>query len=131
MFHTANQAGAKVSKALDLLHVDLVCLNLDSTLDGMGLCIGILSDSFNNSDTASTSYADDIASGDLPDEVTILKELSVFGIDEGRGMAQLIHDLIPGAKISFYTAFESNIDFADGIQALADDGDVIVDDIGT
>jgi hypothetical protein len=132
LFRTANQAGAKVSEALDSLRVDLVRLNLDSTLDGTGLRIGILSDSFDNSDTASTSYADDVASGDLPGDVTILKEFSEFGTDEGRGMAQLIHDLIPGADISFYTAAEGPADFANGIQALADEGcDVIVDDIGT
>jgi hypothetical protein len=45
-------------------------------------------------------------------------------------MAQLVHDLIPGAKLFFYTAFEGPDDFANGIQALADEGcDVIVDDI--
>jgi hypothetical protein len=130
-FPIANQAGSKVSEALDSLRVDLVRLKLDGTLDGTGLRIGILSDSFDNSDTAVTRYTDDIASGDLPDDVTILKEPSVFRIDEGRGMAQLIHDLIPGADISFYTANEGPADFANGIQALADDGcDVIVDDIG-
>ena len=130
-FPFANQAGSKISEALQSLRVDDVRTNIDSNLNGNGLSIGILSDSFDISTTAVTNYAQDIASGDLPAGVNILKEFSGNGIDEGRGMAQLIHDLIPGADISFYTAFEGNVDFANGIQALADDGcDVIVDDIG-
>ena len=45
-------------------------------------------------------------------------------------MAQLIHDVAPGAAISFYSAFDGYGDFADGIIALADAGaTVIVDDI--
>jgi hypothetical protein len=45
-------------------------------------------------------------------------------------MMQLIHDIAPGAKLLFYTAFESPVDFAQGIITLADNGaDIIVDDI--
>ena len=45
-------------------------------------------------------------------------------------MAQLIHDVAPGAAISFHTAFNSELDFAEGIIELADAGaDVIVDDV--
>jgi len=54
------------------------------------------------------------------------------GLDEGRAMLQLIHDLAPGAQLFFHTAIEGPQDFADGINALAEAGcDVIVDDIGT
>ena len=50
--------------------------------------------------------------------------------DEGRAMMQLIHDVAPGSPQAFYTAFESQEDFAAGIRALADAGsEVIVDDI--
>ena len=45
-------------------------------------------------------------------------------------MAQLIHDVAPGAAITFHTAFNSEFDFAEGIIELADAGaDVIVDDV--
>jgi hypothetical protein len=120
------QAGSKVSEALKSLRVDLV-RDANATLTGQGLKIGILSDSFNRLN----GYAADIASSDLPNDVTVLKEFSgTGGTDGGRGMAQLVHDLIPGAKLFFRTAFEGADDFALGIQELADAGcDVIVDDV--
>jgi len=97
-------------------------------IDGTGLKIGILSDSF---DTASGSdYADDIASGDLPAGVTILDDSYANGSDEGRAMAQLIHDVAPGAEILFHTAFGGIANFAQGIIDLAAAGaDIIVDDV--
>ncbi len=100
-------------------------------VDGSGLKIGILSDSFDGSPTASDDYAANIASGDLPAGITILKDLSGSGfIDEGRAMAQLIHDVAPGADLSFYTAFDGLADFAAGIGALVADGaEIVVDDI--
>jgi hypothetical protein len=124
----ANQAGAKFSEALESLRVNLVRAT-NSTFTGAGLSIGILSDSFNTLN----GYAADIGSNDLPNDVVVLKEFSgTRGIDEGRAMAQLIHDLVPGAKLFFRTAFEGASDFALGIQQLADAGcDVIVDDIRT
>ncbi len=46
-------------------------------------------------------------------------------------MMQIVHDVAPGASLSFNTAFVSEEDFAAGILALANDGArVIVDDVG-
>ena len=46
-------------------------------------------------------------------------------------MMQIIHDIAPGASLAFYTADQSEQDFANGIIALADAGaKVIVDDVG-
>ncbi|MFP5268729.1 S8 family peptidase [Coleofasciculus sp.] len=103
-------------------------------VDGKGVTIGVLSDSFNFLGTA----AEDVASGDLPSGINVLKDLpndgslgeDIFGIDEGRAMMQLIHDVAPGANLAFHTAAFNETDFAQGILALANAGaDIIVDDI--
>ena len=104
-------------------------------VDGSGIKIGVLSDSYNTLGEAEVA----IASGDLPGPgnpdgyltpVTVLKEYSGLGTDEGRGMLELIHDIAPAAELYFYTAFEGEADFASGILALAEAGcQVIVDDV--
>jgi len=46
-------------------------------------------------------------------------------------MLQIIHDVAPGASLAFYTATNSEADFANGITALAAAGaTVIADDVG-
>ncbi|MEM9170184.1 MAG: S8 family serine peptidase [Pseudomonadota bacterium] len=103
----------------------------DLAVDGSGVSIGILSDSFDTSPTALTTFADDVASGDLPADVTIIEDFNSGGtIDEGRAMAQLIHDIAPGADLLFATAFTGAAGFANNIDRLVDEGaDIIVDDI--
>jgi Subtilase family len=85
----------------------------------------------NNTFTATA--ATDISTGDLPATVHVLEEAEAgnggcmnydpkyqlpFG-DEGRAMMQVIHDVAPGAALAFYTAVNSEADFASGIEALA------------
>ena len=125
----ALQAGTVISEALQSLRVDDVRSTF--SLDGSGLRIGILSDSFDTRSGASTRLIDDVNSGDLPPGIQILKDFTDgTPSDEGRAMAQLMFDLVPGATFSFYTAFESIQDFANGIEMLAQmDCDVIVDDV--
>lgn len=106
-------------------------------VNGKGIKIGILSDSYNVLDGANSG----VLSGDLPGtenpngfttEVTVLSEIVNTGIgsDEGRAMAELIHDVAPGAELFFYSAFNGFFDYADGIRALNAAGcDIIVDDI--
>ncbi len=84
-------------------------------VDGTGVTVGLLSDSFNNLN----GYNADITSGDLPAGVNVLKDESSGGADEGRAMAQLVHDVAPGSSLAFYTAFVSEADFASGITKLA------------
>src|SRR6266568_4510514 len=111
---------------------------------GNGITVGILSDSFNTSGDPDTALSD-VNSGDLPNTTAIaggeglkfLIELdpTVFGpgTDEGRGMAQIVHDLAPNASLCFATAFSSEVDFANNIRTLrtnpACNADVIVDDV--
>ena len=135
-------------------------LRTADALTGSGVTVGVLSDSFNcyavyaesgsgvpasgyagyafNGFTA--TYADDVSTGDLPSGVNVLEEADClsyghpietpFG-DEGRAMLQIVHDVAPSASLAFYTAENSEADFASGIAALASAGaTVIADDVG-
>lgn len=120
-------AGTVVSQDVAALRADVARHLFD--VDGSGLTIGILSDSFATAEDPLTTFEEDLAAGELPD-VEILQDLSRPGIDEGRAMAQLIHDIAPGADILFATASEGPASFAANIDALVDAGaDIIVDDI--
>jgi uncharacterized protein (TIGR03437 family) len=95
-------------------------------VNGVGVTVGVLSDSFNCLDGAAT----DEQNGDLPSDILVLDDSVCPGKDEGRAMMQLIHDVAPGASQAFHTAVNGQADFAQGIQELMDNGaDVIVDDV--
>jgi len=100
-------------------------------IDGAGVTIGVLSDSYDFDGNPFSSAAQDIFTRDLPAAgVQVLDESDSEGIDEGRAMLQLIHDLAPGSPLQFHTAFDGAASFAEGIVDLANAGsDVIVDDI--
>lgn len=107
-----------------------------SEVDGSHTRVGVLSDSFSCTTgpigiNGWTSTADDIANGDLPPTIVNLSDVTSSCSDEGRGMAQLIHDVVPGSSIAFHTAFNGVADFANGIVRLAvlAGSDVIVDDV--
>ena len=93
---------------------------------GAGVKIGVLSDSVR-------FLANSQASGDLPPDVVVLPGQDGIGttdIGEGTAMLEIVHDLAPGAKLFFATAFGGPQSFADNILALRDAGcDIIVDDI--
>ena len=98
--------------------------------DGSGVRVGILSDSFDLLGGAAAG----VASGDLPAAgVNVLIEGPGGSIDEGRGMAELVHDLAPGADIAFASAFYGQAAFGNAIRALADPANgncqIITDDI--
>ena len=111
-------------------------------VDGAGVKVGVLSDSFDRS-AAGRTAAQDVAGNDLPgpgngcgrtQAVQILDDLasssSTMPSDEGRAMAQIVHDLAPGANLAFATAFTGQVGFAANIRSLAATGaDVIVDDV--
>lgn len=93
---------------------------------GAGIKVGILSDSFDVLGGA----AADVAAGDLPADVQVLEEGPAGSHDEGRAMAELVHQIAPDAEIAFTTATNGEADFAAGISALVADGcQVIVDDV--
>jgi hypothetical protein len=106
----------------------------DQPIDGTGIKIGVLSDSYaTRTDGGVNALATDISNGDLPESLYFTRDLpSRFGIgtDEGRAMLQIIHDIAPGAQLGFRTGVITSGDFAQGIRDLAAAGsDIIVDDI--
>ncbi|MGC2061796.1 MAG: hypothetical protein WA610_02380, partial [Thermodesulfovibrionales bacterium] len=110
------------------------------SLSGSGVKVGILSDSYNTYAAAVTHAADDVASGDLPGagnncsgqttEVDVLSDTTPYAsYDEGRAMLQIVHDLAPGAALSFATAFNGITSFSDNVRSLRAAGaDIIADD---
>jgi Subtilase family len=128
------------------------------TLSGAGVTVGILSDSFNcygvydqpgsgvpasgTQGYARYGFATDDATFDetmgyLPATVSVLQEapcpqygqpLQLPFTDEGRAMMQIVHTVAPGAALAFYTADDSEADFANGILALAAAGATVIAD---
>jgi len=101
-------------------------------VDGTGVMVGVLSNTFNCLGGAPAG----VASGDLP-AIAVLEEgpcggqglLSAFP-DEGRALAEIVHDVAPGAAIAFHTADGGQANLAQGIVDLANAGaKVITDDI--
>ena len=91
-------------------------------VDGTGIKVGVLSD-------GAVNMASAVGTGDLPPDVTVLPGQVGAG-DEGTAMLEIVHDLAPGAKLYFATAFGSITSFADNVRKLREAGcDIIVDDI--
>jgi hypothetical protein len=99
-------------------------------VDGTGILVGVLSDSYN----CQFGAAGDMATGDLPPTVMVVQESpcsSGANTDEGRAMLQIVHDVAPGASLAFATALNGQAAFANNILALRNAGaKVIVDDVG-
>lgn len=93
--------------------------------NGTGVTIGVLSDSDDFKEQS-------IATGDLPaDTITIPGQDGRPGSGEGTAMMEIVHDVAPGAKLVFATAFISPESFADNIRRLRFEYgcDIIIDDI--
>jgi hypothetical protein len=150
------KSGAVTSQGDYAQNSDLV--RSDNSLTGAGITVGVISDSYDcypvyaangvpagglngyANNGFNTTAAGDITTGDLPATVNVIEEATCmnygaplqlpFG-DEGRAMMQIVHDVAPGASLAFYTAENSEADFASGITQLANAGaKVIVDDVG-
>lgn len=155
------QGGAVISEGITQLNVEAARTKLGeiaASKEGEGLTIGVLSDSMAQATEAvgggkiATQQPEDVAANELPGEASScegekdpVKELKPWDpskpgfapTDEGRAMLQIIHDVVPKAKLAFYSAFNTELDFADGIRKLASpvgsggaEANVIVDDVG-
>jgi hypothetical protein len=141
--HLAPASTCPVGTAVSEGDVQLNASTARSTysVNGSGVKVGILSDSFDADASAVTHAAGDVASGDLPGAantcgfitpVQVISETLAPGTatDEGRAMVQIVHDLAPGATLAFATAHNGIYKFADNIRALRTAGaDIIADDV--
>ncbi|MDQ1123141.1 S8 family serine peptidase [Microbacterium trichothecenolyticum] len=108
-------------------------------VDGSGVTVGVISDSFAATSPAGASVADDIANGLLPGAGNPCGRETPVGVvrdapamhDEGRAMLQLVHGIAPGASLAFAAADpDSAASVREAIDVLAAYGaDIIVDDI--
>ena len=104
---------------------------------GSGVKVGIISDGANN-------WLQSQASGDLPAAgITLFgncapepQDLPMcsfgFTCNEGTAMAEIVHDLAPGADIAVGAGVSTSLAFIDRVDELVNDfgADVIVDDLG-
>jgi subtilase family protein len=107
-------------------------------VNGAGIKVGIISDSFNalggmNAGVLSNNLPGIGNTNGFTTPVNIVKDDA--GTDEGRAMAEIVHDIAPGAQILFHSAF-NNTNTSPGqtigtaINALVAAGaNIIVDDV--
>ena len=89
------------------------------------------------SDDQTPSSGQAASTSALPSGVNVVEEASCLDYgqpeqlpftDEGRAILQIVHAIAPGASLSFYTAVNSEADFANGIITLAQKGAKVIDD---
>src|SRR6185312_5918856 len=102
-------AGAVTTQGDVAMRSDIARANLG--VNGAGITVGVLSDSFNCLGSASS----DVTNGDLS-PVTVIQEISNCSgpgaTDEGRAMLQIVHDVAPGANLVFASALNGIASFA-------------------
>ena len=136
------EGGAVISEGVNQLHVAEA--RSDFGVNGAGVTVGVLSDSFNQASKAAdgsghpvaTHAAEDEKTADLPGlanpcvgqktPVDVLEDYAHHQSakkaklrDEGRAMLQIVHDVAPGADLAFATAFQGETAFAQNIERLA------------
>jgi hypothetical protein len=88
-------------------------------------------------DDQQPSTGDAASTAALPAGVNVVEEANCLSYgapeqlpftDEGRAILQIIHAIAPGAGLAFYTAVNSEADFANGITKLAAAGAKVIDD---
>ena len=109
---------------------------------GNGITVGLISDSYNTASGVPRASVG-VASGDLPGTgnpdgyttpVVVLQDDNSSGnTDEGRGMAEIVHDIAPAAHICFSAGGASAATMANSIRNLRTNAqaacDIIADDI--
>jgi Subtilase family len=150
VLRAACDGGSVISEGVAQLNV-LPARKAPFEVEGQAITVGVLSDSFDQATEAvtggeiATKAEKDEETGDLPGpkspcgtQQNNVDELEPFlfpefaePLDEGRAMLQIVHDIAPEADLAFHSAFNGELDFAEGIEDLAAAGaDAIVDDVG-
>lgn len=135
LFSVNCEGGSVISEGVAQMHANEAREAFD--VRGKGLTVGILSDSFNaateaadGSGPVATHAKQDIATADLPGPAGTCSDQQVAtrvleegpseeAADEGRAMAQIVHDVAPHAQLAFASAFTSEESFAQNIERLA------------
>src|SRR5689334_11612604 len=95
--HRTNNVGRVTSQGDAVMRSDLARTQFG--IDGAGVMVGVLSDSYNCLGGAAT----DSFFNDLPSVVTVIQDNCSSGTDEGRAMLQIVHDVAPGSPLAFAT----------------------------
>lgn len=124
--HMLFQSGDVTTEGDSVLQADIA--RSQFKLDGSGITIGIISDSYNCLD----GEAGDKAATEIPDDAYALEEISdcTGATDEGRALMQIIHDIAPAAKLIFHSGGNGTANTANGILEFAEQlfVDIIIDD---
>ncbi|MCZ6544859.1 MAG: S8 family serine peptidase, partial [Chloroflexi bacterium] len=120
--YAVSLTGSLTTSGDDLLGAAAVRANRG--FDGSGVRIGVISDGIRGLAAAQ-------ASGDAP-ELVEAQSFVAEGIEagaEGTALIEIIHDLAPGASISFANA-ATDLDMIEAVDFLAARSDIVVDDLG-
>lgn len=109
-------------------------LRTSAGVDGSGVTVGVVSDSYDTLGGAAGS----VAAGELPGSgnpcgrtspVVVQHEYLGGGtVDEGRAMAEIVHDLAPGASLRLASGWSGELSMAQQIEQLADAGATVITD---
>jgi hypothetical protein len=136
-FGAQNSVGAVTSQGDASIHADAARAQFG--IDGSGVRVGILSDSFNQrlGGSIDGTGCNRLLTGsspqvtqDLPADVVVLNDGPPRSGDEGAALGQIVHDVAPGAAMLFASAYPDEATFAEDIDSLIACGvDVLIDDV--
>lgn len=119
-----SQAGSVTTEGDTILKANLARSSFG--VDGTGVRVGVISDGVGG-------IASSQASGDLPAVNTTTCNVAggnpQLSGSEGTAMLEIVHDLAPGAEL-WFGHFATGLDFNGAVTCLAQNVDVVVDDVG-
>ena len=131
----SNSLSAGIAYSLGDSSINAGGARLAFNVEGEGIKIGILSDSYNLKPGNPAQI--DVSNGDLsgignPYNTNSVEVFADYPYgertDEGRAMLQIVHDIAPKAKLAFRTGFITPGDFGDGILELQQNGCNVIGD---